>query len=56
VGLWQLLHPNERFGAAMNRPELRLFKRDYEHDVEAALRSLWSGMTIAPPPPRKKSR
>ena len=24
VGLWQLLHPNERFGAAMNRPELRL--------------------------------
>ncbi|APV50587.1 hypothetical protein BWI17_13350 [Betaproteobacteria bacterium GR16-43] len=57
VGLWQLLHPNERFGAAMNRPELRLFKRDYEHDVEAALRSLWSGMTaIAPSPPRKKSR
>jgi AcrR family transcriptional regulator len=43
VGLWQLLHPNERLGAAMNRPELRPLKRDYERDVEAALRSLWSG-------------
>lgn len=49
VGLWQLLHPNERFGAAMNRPELRMFKRDFEREIEAALRALWTGMTVAAP-------
>jgi AcrR family transcriptional regulator len=43
VGLWQLMHPNERFGKALERPELRVLKRDYERDVEAALRALWSG-------------
>ena len=43
VGLWQLLHPNERFGKAMDRPELRALKRDYEKEIEAALRSLWKG-------------
>jgi AcrR family transcriptional regulator len=47
VGLWQLLHPNERFGKAMERPELRALRRDYEREIETALRSLWSGM-IAP--------
>jgi hypothetical protein len=47
VGLWQLLHPNERFGKAMERPELRALRRDYEREIENALRSLWSGM-IAP--------
>ena len=45
VGLWQLLHPNERFGRAMERPELRMLKRDYEREIESALRALWSGMT-----------
>jgi AcrR family transcriptional regulator len=54
VGLWQLLHPNERFGAAMNRPELRMFKRDFEREIEAALRALWTGMTVASP--KRKSR
>jgi len=49
VGLWQLLHPNERFGAAMNRPELRMFRRDFEREIEAALRALWTGMTAASP-------
>jgi AcrR family transcriptional regulator len=44
VGLWQLLHPNERFGKAMNRPELRMLKRDYVSDVEEALRELWTGL------------
>ncbi len=45
VGLWQLLHPNERFGAAMNKPELRMLKRDYEREIERALRARWAGMT-----------
>ena len=32
VGLWQLMHPNERFGAAtMQRPEMRVFHRDYKN-------------------------
>lgn len=44
VGLWQLLHPNERFGKAMDRPELKLLKRDYEREIELALRALWTGM------------
>ena len=43
VGLWQLMHPNERFGRAMKRPELRLFDRDYEREIEDALRALWRG-------------
>jgi AcrR family transcriptional regulator len=43
VGLWQLLHPNERLGAAMRRPELRALNRDYEIEIENALRSLWQG-------------
>ena len=43
VGLWQLLHPNERFGKAMDRPELRALKRDYETEIEQALRALWNG-------------
>ena len=45
VGLWQLLHPNERFGKAMERPELKLLKRDYESEIERALRALWFGTT-----------
>jgi AcrR family transcriptional regulator len=43
VGLWQLLHPNERLGAAMRRPELRELDRNYEKEIENALRSLWQG-------------
>jgi AcrR family transcriptional regulator len=43
VGLWQLLHPNERFGRAMKRPELRELDRDYEREIENALRALWHG-------------
>jgi AcrR family transcriptional regulator len=43
VGLWQLMHPNERFGRAMKRPELKLFDRDYEREIEDALRALWGG-------------
>ena len=42
-GLWQLQHPNLRFGAAMKRPELKLFDRAYETEIETALRALWRG-------------
>ena len=52
VGLWQLLHPNERFGAAMKRPALRSLDRDYEREIENALRALWRGWLI-PTNPRK---
>jgi AcrR family transcriptional regulator len=59
VGLWQLMHPIERLGTAMERSELAMFKRDYERELEQALRALWGG-TIAPhaPPPmaRRKKR
>ena len=57
VGLWQLLHPNERFGKAMDRPDLKPLKRDYEREIEAALRALWDGAMRGTPPartPRKK--
>ena len=55
VGLWQLLHPNERFGKALDRPELRMLKRDYVKDIEEALRELWTGLLArAKPPGRKK--
>ena len=59
VGLWQLLHPNERLGAAMRRPELRELDRDYEHEIENALRSLWQGWIAraeADGPARKRAR
>jgi AcrR family transcriptional regulator len=55
VGLWQLLHPNQRFGKALDRPELRMLKRDYETDVEEALRELWTGLLARTKTvPRKK--
>ena len=57
VGLWQLLHPNERFGKAMERPELKALKRDYEREIELALRALWNGsMRAAGPAPAKPRR
>ena len=57
VGLWQLLHPNERFGKAMDRPELRLLKRDYEQEIEEALRELWTGLLArARPQPKPKRK
>jgi AcrR family transcriptional regulator len=44
VGLWQLMHPNQRFGAAMQRPELRMLNRDFATEVERAVRALWTGI------------
>ena len=52
VGLWQLLHPNERLGRAMKRPELRSLDRDYEGEIETALRALWGGW-LSQAKPRK---
>ena len=49
VGLWQLLHPNERLGAAMKRPELRDLNRNYETEIENALRALWQGWIARKP-------
>jgi AcrR family transcriptional regulator len=62
VGLWQLMHPNERFGAAMQRPEMRMFQRDYESEVERAVLALWNGSITAgaqaraKPHPKRKPR
>lgn len=62
VGLWQLMHPNQRFGAAMQRPELRMFQRDYETEVERAVLALWTGVlesgarAAARPSQKRKSR
>lgn len=47
VGLWQLMHPNARFGAAMQRPEMQMFHRDYETEVERAVLALWTGVIDA---------
>lgn len=61
VGLWQLMHPNERFGAAMQRPEMRMFNRDYESEAERAVLALWagtieSGAQAPKVPAKRKSR
>jgi AcrR family transcriptional regulator len=43
VGLWQLLHPIERFGKALQRDDLKLFDRNYEKELDLALYALWIG-------------
>jgi AcrR family transcriptional regulator len=59
MGLWQFIHPNQRFGRALEKSGLKIYMRDFEAEVERALRALWSG-TIAPAelsrPRRKASR
>jgi len=47
IGMWQVLNSNRRFGAAMQAPELRMLNRDFEREVEAALRALWTGTLMA---------
>lgn len=47
VGMWQLLNPNKRLGALLERPELSMFRADYEREVEIALRALWTGTLMA---------
>ena len=55
-GLWQLLHPNKRFGKAFERPELALLRRDYEKDIEEALRELWMGLLARAAPARGRKK
>ncbi len=47
VGLWQFVHPNQRFARALDRAGAKVFMRDYDHEIRAAIYALWSG-TIAP--------
>jgi AcrR family transcriptional regulator len=57
IGMWQVLNSNKRFGAAMERPELRMLNRDFEREVEAALRALWTGtLTRTAAAPAKSRR
>ena len=56
VGLWQLMHPNERLGKAMERPEMKVLKRDYEREIEFALRALWAGSMAAGQAPKRKPK
>jgi AcrR family transcriptional regulator len=59
IGMWQLLNSNRRFGAAMQAPELRMLNRDFEREVEAALRALWTGTlsrTAAAPPAKSRRK
>ena len=47
IGLWQFVHPNQRFARALDRAGAKVFMRDYDHEIRAAIYALWSG-TIAP--------
>ncbi len=54
VGLYQLVHPNQRFGDALGRGAHAALLRDYEHEVERALRALWTGTILPPARPATK--
>ncbi|HYD56275.1 MAG TPA: TetR family transcriptional regulator [Burkholderiales bacterium] len=41
VGLWQLADPPLSLRPVMNRPEMQLFKLDFERQLTAALLDLW---------------
>jgi len=47
IGLWQFVHPNQRFARALDRAGAKVFMRDYDREIRAAIYALWSG-TIAP--------
>ncbi|HET7729699.1 MAG TPA: TetR family transcriptional regulator [Usitatibacter sp.] len=50
IGLYQFIHPNQRFGRALEKSGIKVYMRDFEVEIERALRALWSG-TIAPAKP-----
>jgi AcrR family transcriptional regulator len=54
VGLYQLIHPNQRFGDALGRGAHAALLRDYEQEVERALRALWTGTILPPVGPASK--
>lgn len=45
IGLWQISSTPECLVAAMERPEMRMFKLDLEKQLSAALVNLWEGAT-----------
>jgi AcrR family transcriptional regulator len=45
IGLWQISDPPACLQAAMDRPDMRLFKVDLEKQLHAALVNLWEGAT-----------
>jgi AcrR family transcriptional regulator len=47
IGLWQFVHPNQRFARALDRAGAKVFMRDYDQEIRKAIYALWSG-TIAP--------
>jgi hypothetical protein len=55
VGLYQLIHPNQRFGDALGRGAHAALLRDYEQEVERALRALWTGTILPPAKPAAKA-
>ena len=53
LGLWQLADPPACLAAALDRPEMKVFRIDYERQLTQALIALWDG---AAPTPGKASR
>jgi hypothetical protein len=47
LGLWQLADPPACLRSAMRRPEMRMFRIDYEHQLAEALSALWAGTAAA---------
>jgi len=43
IGLWQLTDPPASLREAMQRPELSMFRIDFEKQLAAALLALWAG-------------
>jgi AcrR family transcriptional regulator len=46
IGLWQISDPPECLAAAMERPDMRMFKVDLEKQLGAVLVNLWEGATM----------
>lgn len=47
LGLWQLADPPACLRAAMRRPDMRMFRIDYEKQLAEALSALWAGTASA---------
>jgi hypothetical protein len=41
IGLWQLADPPQSLRALMDRPEMAIFKLDFEKQLTAAVLDLW---------------
>ncbi len=60
TGLWQFVHPNQRFVKALDKAGMKVHMRDFEVEVERALRALWTGAigsgAAMKKPPRRGAR